>query len=146
MSHRHWHGGGGVFGGDVLRLAQEVRWPDAFGDEATALHYAVSVGNLESVKLLINAGLDSNAADDQGQTPLHLAIRFEHWGNHRSTQAFEKIIGHLLENDASLRFKNNKGITPYQLAKELKSPGPILELLRKKQEEGDSKRNAIDAR
>ena len=44
------------------------------GDEASALHYAVREGNLESVKLLIATGLDPNAADDQGQTPLHIAV------------------------------------------------------------------------
>ena len=38
------------------------------GDEATALHFAARAGNIESVKLLVKAGLDPSAADDKGQT------------------------------------------------------------------------------
>lgn len=111
------------------------------GDEATALHYAVGDGNLESVRLLLGAGLDPNAADDKGQTPLHIAIREERWDQQgeRDAAQFVKIIECLLNNDASLRFKDKSGKTPVELARSLKSPKEIFEPLRKKQEDLDRK-------
>uniref|UniRef100_A0A0E0JGK5 Uncharacterized protein n=1 Tax=Oryza punctata TaxID=4537 RepID=A0A0E0JGK5_ORYPU len=44
-------------------------------DEATPLHYAVQVGALQTVKLLIKNMVDVNVADNDGWTPLHLAIQ-----------------------------------------------------------------------
>ena len=35
-------------------------------DEATALHFAAEAGNVESCRLLVKAGLDINAADNEG--------------------------------------------------------------------------------
>jgi ankyrin repeat protein len=111
------------------------------GDEGSALHYAVRDGNLESVKLLISAGLDPNAADDKGQTPLHVALLFERWDRDcdRDTSVYPKVIEYLLSNDASLRFTDRKGRTPAELAKQIGSPKRIRELLRKTQDERDAK-------
>lgn len=107
------------------------------GDEATALHYAAGAGNLETVKLLIEAGLDPSAADVEGQTPLHIAIRHERWWNDSKevNKRYLEIIEYLLENDASLEFTDREGRTPLELAKETKSPREIRRLLQKKREE-----------
>lgn len=107
--------------------------------EATALHYAVDAGNLGSVKLLIDAGLDPNAADQEGQTPLHIAIRSatvdrRSWGG-KKAKSYAEIIRLLLENDASIEFRDRKGRTPIELAKEEKSFRIIKRLLNKKQDE-----------
>jgi len=121
------------------------------GDEVTALHFAVGVGNLESVKVLVIAGLDPNAADDKGQTPLHVALLLERWKHRISslvdrdkvatiTPTFGRIVEYLLINDASLRFKDRKGRTPAQLAEQIGSPKVIRQLLSKAQEERDAKR------
>lgn len=102
--------------------------------EATALHYAVFEGNLESVKLLVAAGLDTNATDVEGRTPLHIAIRSERWphSGKRDTRTFEWIIRYLLENEASLRFLDKEGNRPLAVAEELESPESILRLLGKR--------------
>jgi ankyrin repeat protein len=125
------------------------------GDEASALHYAVSEGNLESVKLLIAAGLDPNAADDEGQTPLHIAIKFsvrkprmDAMLRHLNGQggegqdevySFDRIVAYLLENDASVYFIDKSGQDPLKLAENIKSPEGIRLLLRRKKAVLDAK-------
>jgi ankyrin repeat protein len=125
------------------------------GDEASALHYAVMEGNLESVKLLIAAGLDPNAADDQGQTPLHIAIIFSvrkprmdaalrHLNGQvdqgqKEIYVFDQIVANLLENDASVYFIDKSGQNPLKLAEDTKCPEEIRVLLRRKQAVIDAK-------
>ena len=99
------------------------------GDEATALHFAAQEGNVESCRLLVQAGLDVNAADMEGQTPLHVALRSERLGMRADTKSFVDIIRYLLDNDASLRFTNRSGKTVAGAAKEIESPKAIQELL-----------------
>lgn len=101
------------------------------GDEATALHFAVNSGNLESVKVLIEAGLDPNATDNAGQTPLHIALLGERWKavTRRESVSFLEIIKYLLKHDASLRMTNKAGQTPFELAKELELSKAILKTL-----------------
>ncbi len=131
------------------------------GDEASALHYAVQSGNLESVKLLIAAGLDPNAADDQGQTPLHIGITFaalealnkkidaERAQNVAGAQvqtrlpasdksSFAQIIEYLVQNDASLSFTDKSGKDSLKLADAIKAPKEICQFLRRKQDETDA--------
>jgi ankyrin repeat protein len=107
------------------------------GDEATALHYAVEAGNLKSVELLVGAGLDPSAADDKGQTPLHIAIIFERWerDRERDDSSFASIVELLLQHDASIRFEDKEGRSPLELARKVKSSQEIRYALRKKQEE-----------
>ncbi len=105
------------------------------GDEASALHYAVDAGNPESVRLLIVAGIDPNAADEEGQTPLHIAVRcasFRQQGNGGDSE-YVKVIALLLDNDASLRFHDRSGKTALELAKG--SSKEIRQLLQTKEAE-----------
>lgn len=112
------------------------------GDEATALHFAARAGNFESVKLLVEAGLDPSAADDKGQTPLHIAILFERWERdyERDASMYPEIVEYLLANDASIRFEDKSGRTPLKLAKKINSSLEIRTALRKKQREINDER------
>ncbi|MCA9180019.1 MAG: ankyrin repeat domain-containing protein, partial [Planctomycetales bacterium] len=89
------------------------------------------------VQLLLEAGLDPSAADDKGQTPLHIAIIFERWerDNERDASTFPAIVESLLKHDASTRFEDKEGRTPLELARKVKSSDEIRFYLRKKQEE-----------
>lgn len=126
-------------------LKRRITWLGAstgaslIGDEATVLHYAVRHGNLESVRLLIAAGLDPNAADDQGQTPLHVAIKRAGMEKRRKRDESQlvKIVELLLENDASLNFPDRSGRTALESAKFVGSSEQIRDLLLKKQQELD---------
>lgn len=99
------------------------------GDEATALHFAAQAGNLESCRLLVKAGVDVNAADTEGQTPLHIILRIEP----SDKKSFAKIVYLFLENDASLRFTNKAGKTVIDVAKEMESPKDVQRLLKKRE-------------
>jgi ankyrin repeat protein len=44
----------------------------------TAFHVACSRGNLDMIKLLLEAGSDPNTVDNQGFTPLHTATQEGH--------------------------------------------------------------------
>jgi ankyrin repeat protein len=125
------------------------------GDEASALHYAVKEGNLESVKLLLAAGLDPNAADDRGQTPLHIAVSLSvikpqldadlrHLNGRgdppqQETYHFADLVAVLLENDASVSFADRSGKTPLDWADGVKIPEEIRKLLRRSRAVIDAK-------
>ena len=47
-----------------------------YTDGETPLHDAVERGQLKTVQLLLKAGVDPNALDDNGRTPLYEAVRF----------------------------------------------------------------------
>jgi ankyrin repeat protein len=62
--------------------------------EYTPLMQAASSANLELVKLLIDAGADFNAEDEQGRTALDVAQMYTHSSEeHRTLVAFLKERG-----------------------------------------------------
>lgn len=82
----------------VLRNTRD-RW-----DKSTLLHRAcVNVQRLEMVKVLLAAGVDVNATNDLGQTPLHLAYRFS---------AESNVIQVLLEAGANSQVRDTYGKRP----------------------------------
>ena len=79
---------------------------DSFG--SIALHYAAEKGHKQIAELLIDRGADVNARRSwpAGDTPLHEAVRAEH----------EDIVRLLIDNGADVNVKNNKGLTPADVA------------------------------
>ncbi len=74
------------------------------------LMLAAALGYHRICNLLIDAGADLNAADHNGNTPLHLAIRG--FGEQIP------VIQTLIQRGANLNLKNEDGFTPAMLAKE----------------------------
>lgn len=68
-------------------------------DGDTCLHIAAHRDDLESIRLLLKAGLDVNARGDMGYTPLHYA---------RSREVFDV----LLASNADPSIKNEFGKVP----------------------------------
>ncbi|MDE5062625.1 ankyrin repeat domain-containing protein [Wolbachia endosymbiont of Drosophila tsacasi] len=80
----------------------------AFQGDCTSLHVAVVRNNPEMVKVFIKYHANVNAQNKQGETPLHLAIRFKH----------PKIIKLLYDNGADIdNVKDIRNQTPSDLAK-----------------------------
>ncbi|GMP72930.1 hypothetical protein CsSME_00030805 [Camellia sinensis var. sinensis] len=75
-------------------------------DSASPLHYAVQVGGMQTVKLLIKYNVDVNASDNEGWTPLHIAIQTRD----------RDIAKVLLVNGADKTRRNKDGKTPLDLA------------------------------
>ena len=57
----------------------------------------------QAVKLCVELGIDVNAANDTGETALHVAVS-------------DKIVHYLVEKGAKLDVKNKEGKTPFQVA------------------------------
>jgi len=67
----------------------------------SALHVAAEVGDTESAQLLLNAGVDINIKDDDGNTPLHLA----------SLENEKEMVKFLLKKGADPNALNNANQT-----------------------------------
>ena len=81
----------------------------------TPLHCAAESGNLRAVMMLITTGSSVHVFDDEGNTPLHLAVNRE--GLSAAAEANALRVAKILLRYGSLSFKNNAGIDALQLAK-----------------------------
>jgi len=76
--------------------------------ERNSLHNAIEINYEQIGKILIVNGIDLNAVDNNGNTPLHYAAKSNRiW-------AIKLLVTH----KAFLQVKNNKGETPYDIAEE----------------------------
>jgi ankyrin repeat protein len=75
-------------------------------EEDTTGRHKTSADMIETVKLLLAAGLDINAAESTGRTALHGA----------ALQGFDPVVQFLVENGAKLDVKDRNGRTPLDLA------------------------------
>lgn len=85
------------------------------------LHRVLILGWYDLAKLAIDGGIDINAKDSDGNTPLHLA------NNTENNIEFTKL---LIDSGAHINAKNKNGITPLSLVTK-KGYDNIADLLRK---------------
>lgn len=72
----------------------------------TPLHIASIWGDVDAIKLLVEAGANINAQGEHGYTPLHEYIEQGHYNAAKT----------LILLGASMEIANNDGLTPAQLA------------------------------
>ncbi len=90
---------------DADYLFLDINKKNRYG--TTALHCAVKNGCLEYVTLLLEHNAKVNEKDCYGYTSLHYAV----WGEH--VKGIDLcIIQNLVKHGASMRIKNNDGLTP----------------------------------
>ena len=75
------------------------------GNGHTMLHTATRADNIECVRLLINAGADVTIPNDDGETPLHTALKTFRVGTSTRTHFRHRALLPLLVNDEII----NKG-------------------------------------
>ena len=83
-----------------------------------AIHEAAEAGNLQEVQLLINEGVDINAVDKHGWTPLHVAV-------HKQNVMLTKF---LVANGADVNIEDNYGRSAFYLASQTSSLSMQVEL------------------
>merc|ERR1711998_278696 len=71
----------------------------------TLLCEAACHGHHRIVKLLLRNRADINGENDQGNTPLHLAMEFN----------YKKVADYLVEKGAKTNIRNKKGRTAYEM-------------------------------
>ena len=72
-----------------------------------ALRTAVASEKVEAMQILLDFGADPNLRDDDGYTPLHIAVLMDEWA----------AIDLLLARGANLYARNQQGETPLDLAR-----------------------------
>lgn len=93
-----------------LQSTPETHTPSTFTDHSgnTALHLAAEKGHMGIVQLLLDTGIDINAANKDAQTCLHIAV----------SQNNTSMASLLLEKGASAEKKNGLGQNALHLAVE----------------------------
>ena len=88
---------------------------DAAG--STLLHHAAAFGSIDTMKLLLDAGAEVNAANRRRSTPLH-------WSLHD-----EAKVRLLLSRGAAINAKQVEGRTPLYIAASMGQGAPLVKLL-----------------
>ena len=102
------------------------------GGKIDSIFSAALVGDLEAIKDFLNAGLEINKKDNNGQTVLHVAIKEGH----------EEIIKFLISKRVDLNIKDSSGSTALFYAV-TKNQNNIIKLLLEKGANVDVKNNSL---
>lgn len=81
---------------DVLTEKSTLDFKAAPFDGETPLHYAAYYGNIEYIEVLMNNGADLMARNDEGDTPLQVAIK------ESEEEAVELIEAHMSDEDKAI--------------------------------------------
>jgi ankyrin repeat protein/predicted TIM-barrel fold metal-dependent hydrolase len=84
---------------------------DIDAGEWPALHCALDARRFDIVELLLAKGADANIKDEEGHTPLHIAVWY-------AASRYPKIVELLISNGADINAKNNNGKTALSYALE----------------------------
>ena len=85
----------------------------------TPLHFAVRMGNIEVVKLLVENGANMNTLDGDGYSPVHKAVKSDN----------AKIIRHFVRNEADVELKTRDGNNLLEVALKNKKTNAMKVLL-----------------
>ena len=96
----------------LLEQGAPLKIPDTKGD--TALHVAAHKNLYQFIPLLLDYGAEINTQDKQGNTSLHRAVKSTL--NGVINPDAPKVVGILLDHGAHTSLVNNKGLTAYQVA------------------------------
>jgi hypothetical protein len=95
----------------------------------TLLHKATAdTASLDVVRALVDAGSDVNAQDNEGNTPLHFAVKRIN-REKLPTRDYEGIIRLLLEKKADVHIVNVAGATPLHTAAAFRADPSAVEML-----------------
>ena len=94
---------------------EAVKRLDAAG--SSLLHHAAGFGTIDTMKLLLDAGMDVNAANRRRSMPLHWALHDE------------AKVRLLLSHGAAVNPKQVDGRTPLYIAASMADAGPVVKLL-----------------
>ena len=134
-----------ILPGETYSLA-ELKYPINYAEYAaagsTALHFAIgrSIGRSsveEIINLLINYGANLDAQDEEGRTPLHIAVflskigrfYFERFESANARVQSAKAIKILLAHGANPNIQDELGMTPLHMAACVESAKAIKILL-----------------
>lgn len=112
---------------NLLKLGADIDVRSSKGK--TALHCAAKAGFLKVINVLMENGANIDAVDNNGETPLYEAIRSTIKNREKQRAALEA----LLTQGANLNVKNRMGLTPLQVAQQMRRTDSeeIVELLKK---------------
>ncbi|KAF2649933.1 ankyrin [Lophiostoma macrostomum CBS 122681] len=112
MTPLHWAARSGN-STNVLLFLEDDDSQDKYADvmDRTAFHWAAFSGDLDSLKALTSAGLDTTAGDQRGDTPLHYAA----WRDN-----YDAVVYLLSRTRADPHTKNNDNLTAEAIARSVK--------------------------
>ncbi len=111
----------------LLELGADINVQSSKGK--TALHCAAKAGFLKVIDVLMENGANIDATDNNGETPLYEAIRSTIKNREKQRAALEA----LLIKGANPNAKNRRGLTPLQVAQQMRRADAeeVVKLLKK---------------